>query len=489
MKKLIIPVFLILIISMTSCGGGGGGGGSDSQEPEVIKIQAVDLSVSTTEGAATTFAMKALDTDISTLSCNIETNPSHGTLKQVSGATWEYTPYEDFSGIDTLVYFLSKGSNKSNSATVTITVGTTGKIIYVTPSGSAGNSGTSWSEALNHPQCAMDKAESGDQIWVTEGTYCALNSSKPEIPVLALNEGVRIYGGFEGTEVYRSQRDVSANATILDGQENIYHVVKGAKSSRIDGFTIQNGDATVDDTTIEIFPEETGGGMLNVGCSNTLTVANCSFLNNNAKGYGGGMTNQGGSSPRILNCLFTDNNAYYGGGMFNSESSAQIVNCLFQGNNAYLGGAILNSFASPSIINCTTNGNNAFLGGALYNLSSTPSVKNSIMWGDTDDEIYKDSNSTISTSYSCILGGAGGKGNISKNPQFAAEGSRDSISNKWIPGDYRLNENSPCIDAADGNFTPALDLNGQARLDILTVINTGTGLVPYTDMGVYEYIP
>jgi hypothetical protein len=111
------------------------------------------------------------------------------------------------------------------------------------------------------------------------------------------------------------------------------------------------------------------------------------------------------------------------------------------------------------------------------------------MWGDTDDEIYKDADSTMNTSYSCILGGAGGTGNISKNPQFAAAGSRDSISNKWIPGDYRLRKNSPCIDAADGNSAPAFDLYGYARLDILTVINTGTGLVSYTDMGVYEYIP
>ncbi|HEY9160633.1 MAG TPA: Ig-like domain-containing protein [Desulfomonilia bacterium] len=489
MKKSIILALLVLFISLSACGGGGGGGGnSSSPEPEVTNIQAVDLSVSTTEGDAIEFTMNALDTDISVLSCNIENYPSHGTLKQISGATWKYTPNEDFSGIDKLVYTLSKGTIKSNPATVTITVDTVGKIIYVTTSGSTENSGSSWSDALKHPQDAMNKATSGDQIWVAEGTYYAIDSSKPEIPVLALKEGVRIYGGFKGTETYRSERNVSTNVTILDGQENIYHVVKGIQSSRIDGFTIQNGDATVDNTII-IKEEETGGGMLNNNCSDSLIISNCCFLNNNAKGYGGGMTNQGGSSPRIINCRFTDNNAYYGGGIFNSESSAQITNCLFEGNNAYYGGAIRNSHSSPSVINCTISGNNALLGGALYNLSSTATARNCIIWGDTDTEIFKDNYSTIITSYSCIQGGAGGTGNISKNPQFVATGSRDKISKKWIPGDYRLQANSPCIDAADGDSAPALDLNGQARLDILSIANTGTGLITYADMGVYEYAP
>jgi hypothetical protein len=498
MKKSIILALFVLFISLSACGGGGGGGDStSSQEPEVINIQAVDLSVSMTEGAAITFNMKALDTDISTLSCNIETNPSHGTLKQISGATWKYTPNEDFSGIDKLVYFLSKGSNKSNSAIVTITVETTGKIIYVTPSGSTENSGSSWSEALKHPQDAMDKAESGDQIWVAEGTYYALNSSKPEIPVLALKEGIRIYGGFKGDETYRSERNLKATASILDGQKTIYHVVKGAPSSRMDGFTIRNGNAKVNDSAT-VYPEETGGGMLNIDCRNTLTISNCLFIDNNAKNSGGGMTNQGDSSPKILNCHFIHNNAstsfsnYFvaGGAIFNSEgTSPYIANCLFQGNNGLGGGGAIGNYkATLSLINCTTSGNNANAGGAINSFGSTLLIRNCIIWNDTSEIINESSH--IDISYSDIQDVqliAGGTGNIYGDPAFTDSGSWSG--SEWNQGDYHLKTNSPCIDAADGDSAPAIDMDGQPRLDILTITNTGTGLIPYTDMGVYEYIP
>ncbi len=497
MKKLIIPVFLILIISMTSCGGGGGGGGSDSQEPEVIKIQALDLSVSTTEGVARLFTMKALDTDISTLSCNIETNPSHGTLKHVSGATWEYMPNEDFSGVDELRYSLSKNTSKSNFATVKITVEPSGDILFVDCDATGGLDGSSWENAFRHPQEAMNIAASGDQVWVTEGTYCALDGSKPEIPVLALKEGVRIYGGFKGTETYRSERDFKTTPSILDGQKKIYHVVKGAPSSRIDGFTVRNGNARVDDS-ITVYPEETGGGMLNIDCRNTLTISNCLFIDNNAKNSGGGMTNQGDSSPKILNCQFIHNNAstslsnYFvaGGAIFNSEgTSPYIANCLFQGNNGLGGGGAIGNYkATLSLINCTTSGNNANAGGAINSFGSTLLIRNCIMWNDTSEIINESSN--IDISYSDIQDVqllAAGTGNIYSDPAFTDPGSWSG--SEWNQGDFHLKANSPCIDAADGNFTPALDLNGQARLDIPAVINTGTGIFPYTDMGAYEYIP
>ena len=486
MKKSFILPFFALFIFLSACGGGGGGS-DNNVSPEITQIEAVDLSVSTKEDVAVRFTMIVLQADISTLLPHIEKNPSHGTVKQVSGATWEYIPYEDFSGLDELEYSLSNDTSASNKAVVKITVGPSGKVLYVAPDSNGKLDGSSWPDAFNQPQEAMDKAGSGDQIWVAKGTYNDLDTD-PVTPVLELKAGVRIYGGFSGTEIYRSERSITENASILDGQKKVYHVVTGAQSSRIDGFTIQNGNAKID-SSLEIKEEETGGGMLNENCNDTLVISNCSFLNNNAKGYGGGMTNQGNSSPKIIDCFFTDNNAYYGGGIFNSDGSPYIANCLFQGNNANYGGAILNRKASPSIINCTMSGNNAFLGGALYNqLSSTPLVKNCIMWDDSDNE-YQNDNPSMVISYSCIMRGTSRTGNISKNPLFVTEGHRDSSSDLWIPGNYHLKVDSPCIDAADGDSAPFLDLDGQIRLDILSIANTGIGLIPYADMGAFEYMP
>jgi hypothetical protein len=45
------------------------------------------------------------------------------------------------------------------------------KIIYVDDNASEGEDGTSWSTAHKYLQDALAVAESGDEIWVAEGTY------------------------------------------------------------------------------------------------------------------------------------------------------------------------------------------------------------------------------------------------------------------------------------------------------------------------------
>ncbi len=78
-----------------------------------------------------------------------------------------------------------------------------------------------------------------------------------------------IYGGFNGTETLRTQRNPSANVTRLSGDigatrdwaDNSYHVVVGSYTNStavLDGFTIYAGNANV--TALTYF---LGGGMYN----------------------------------------------------------------------------------------------------------------------------------------------------------------------------------------------------------------------------------
>ena len=58
-------------------------------------------------------------------------------------------------------------------------------------------------------------------------------------------------------------------------------------------------------------------------------------------------------------------------------------------------------------------------------------------------------------------------------------------------GDYHLTAGSPAIDSADADASnePALDIEGQARVDDPATPNTGVGTRTYDDRGAYEFVP
>lgn len=101
--------------------------------------------------------------------------------------------------------------------------------------------------AFNNLQSALNIAETGDQIWVADGSYsptAALDPNEPRTATFSLMSGVAIYGGFRGRdeldpnniftgETSLSQRDPELNETILSGNigdpndpdDNSFHVV------------------------------------------------------------------------------------------------------------------------------------------------------------------------------------------------------------------------------------------------------------------------
>ncbi|MCP4894077.1 MAG: hypothetical protein GY911_09730 [Actinomycetales bacterium] len=120
-----------------------------------------------------------------------------------------------------------------------------------------------------------------------------------------------------------------------------------------------------------------GGGMYNDnGSSPTLT--NCAFTSNSANapalsGLGGGLCNAFGSSPVLVNCAFGGNSATQGGGMFNDRSNPTLVGCTFTGNSASdNGGGMRNASGSPTLTNCAFTKNSSDFGGGMLNLSSSP---------------------------------------------------------------------------------------------------------------------
>jgi hypothetical protein len=106
---------------------------------------------------------------------------------------------------------------------------------YVDSRAASFGDGLSWATAYDSLSTALTAAQSGDQIWVAAGTY---------VGNFTLALGVEVYGGFAGTETELTQRNWTANPTILDGNQtgSVVTAPSGATATTgIDGFTITNG--------------------------------------------------------------------------------------------------------------------------------------------------------------------------------------------------------------------------------------------------------
>ncbi|MDJ1499580.1 MBG domain-containing protein [Xanthocytophaga agilis] len=267
-------------------------------------------------------------------------------------------------------------------------------ILYV-KKGSSGT-GDSWGNAMGELGNAIQVAtllntgtsETVKQIWVSGGTYYPMytvdGSGDNRAKTFKLPTDVKIYGGFAGTEMSVSNRDLTniANSTILSGDlgttndasDNAYHVVLGVNTvggAELNGFTITGGNAnnaiTLTVSTINVYCYY-GGGLYLTNAASPL-LSNLIITNNNASNLGGGIFCIYSSSPVLSNVVIDSNSSSNGGGMANySDSSPSLTSVTFTNNNADVGGAIyifLNS--TPSLTNVAFNSNNATsFGGAIY---------------------------------------------------------------------------------------------------------------------------
>jgi hypothetical protein len=266
------------------------------------------------------------------------------------------------------------------------------------------------------------------QVWVTAGVYKpahvppTASSTTDRDKTFLLKPGVKVYGGFAGTETALGQRNLTSNVTVLSGdfnnndggsvgsftgrEENANRVVLGVNipndgATVLDGFTIQGGNASgggfimVSGQSID---RNMGGGMYNYFSSPVLT--NVTISGNQADYSGGGMSNSGSSSPQIRNSIIWENRLSNGtnNNVSNySSSSSPAYSCsLVQGLNpsgAEDGGNNMDGanaandplFASPASYSAapTTAGNYRLQAGSpvinkgsnsFYNASQTPDL-------------------------------------------------------------------------------------------------------------------
>ncbi len=400
-------------------------------------------------------------------------------------------------------YSINTGTNQVNTAgvnsaggevTIEITTLSNAPRLYVNASATGANTGLTWADAFTDLQSALNYPckVSLTEIWVAKGTYYPAVSDQNKSFVMTA--GVKILGGFVGTENVETIRNPQLNKTILSGDlgvkfprtsyntDNSYHVVtsNGLDATAVlDGFTIQSGGSTT--------ASGNGGGMYNVNSSPSLSQL--VFFGNLAQ-YGGGMYNSN-SSPKITNTVFHGNIGNIGGGVYNVlGSNAIFQNVVFYanaGNDGLYGsgGGMGNDGSSPTITNCTFFKNTISVfrnGSSMFNRNaSSPIIKNTIMWGNDDNTVVSISNATSASAPVITFSDIeqttvySGTGNLASDPKFKRPNDPDGADNIWLTADDGL---IPDIESPVVNQGTSVTFSK----DILGTLHESS-----PEMGAYEY--
>ncbi|MCE5313783.1 MAG: fibronectin type III domain-containing protein [Armatimonadota bacterium] len=252
-------------------------------------------------------------------------------------------------------------------------------VIYVALDGNNTN-GSSWANAYTSVQGGINAASSGDEVWVKAGTYTQC---------ITLKNGVGLYGGFDGAETLRSERDRVTNVTILDGTNGSTSVVSAnsgvTASTIIDGFTITHGSGTVSGSS------RSGGGIICLSASPTISnnkiIDNCLTATSNLTRGGGIFCS--GSSPIISNNEITGNHAdstttSSGAGMYIVNGAPAIQGNIISENTASCNGGGINCSSQTSVATVTLNeirDNQAGYGGGINCSDGEIKISNNIITG------------------------------------------------------------------------------------------------------------
>lgn len=412
-------------------------------------------------------------------------------------------------------------------------------IHYVTPTGDNPATGNQWKVAgtVKSLSKALTDAVAGDQIWVLGFEQSTLSANQLYVAPeggFTVKSGVKLYGGFRGTERTIDERPTSGKApyftyrSVLSGDIKGDDVVDGtnmlypANSTRSDNATHV--------LSLDLTPKQSSGN------NNTYpTVVNgFTVIGGNADGtggYGGGIyvfgaNANGGGAYHIEKCFLLNNYAKEGGGAIYVSSQVEatstastIVDCVVYNNIAgersgsvNLGGGInivgAGTIFNSSIFNCEGGGvllsekakavnvtvaRNTVMGIGAADGVTSQVVFNSVIWGNskvqnptaTSFKNCASDNATIAGNETCISISSesnGVNGPLFEAPSVLTSFDRDFDwkKNAYPTWSWGILEGSALIDPenleTDYTGLPATDLAGESR-------KSGDKV----DIGAYEY--
>lgn len=213
---------------------------------------------------------------------------------------------------------------------------------------------------------AVAAAQNGDVVQVSGGVY--------------YDSGIDLYNPNSGAPLLitiRGSND-SDNPTVIDTQGAYYafYAFNANNSLVFDGLEIRNatwhavycapGSSPIFRNCI--FRSNTGpGGSAVISYNAGPQFINCVFIDNYASNEGGAVYCDGGN-PQFTDCGFYGNHAHYGGGFAYEAAQATLTNCTFVNNTAtYYGGGVRGKYAESAgigayLYNCTFDSNHAYNG-------------------------------------------------------------------------------------------------------------------------------
>ncbi len=343
-------------------------------------------------------------------------------------------------------------------------------------------------------QYGIDMASNSDTVLVHPGIY------RETINFVGKNVTVGSLFVATGDEDYILQ-------TIIDGDRD-GHVVTlesgEAATARLSGFTITNGyahgaswpeyngggvlcrDSNPTFTHLRVSANEAtneGGGLYFDHCSSTIQDV---MVTNNIAGSGGGGIRYSYGSVSLENVIVAHNSSRgAAGGIHFYHADGTIRNALIADNSGDTkGGGMHFDGCSPTFVNVTVVGNWTTGEGGGLNVSfhSQPSLVNSIIWGNSPEQIYFDTDwpgEAVTVEYSDIQGGEAGIVTNGQGPVYWGDGNMDILP-RFVSvslGNHHLADDSPCINAGRAAGAPITDIEGNPRPN-------PTGSNP--DMGAYE---
>lgn len=309
-------------------------------------------------------------------------------------------------------------------------------IVYVTTTGAGNKDGSSWANASDNLQLAVNRAGAAGpdtKVWVAQGTYHSNVATSQNAFIMPQN--IDVYGGFVGNEPYDydlAQRDLVNHATILDGQGSqrvLYQRTNFSESAAVvwDGFSMTNGGG-----------DATGAGAYLRAHGE---LRNCRIYGNAAAANEGAIVYAEGNymgDATLTNCLITDNQSQY---TVYANGKAKLLHCGIYANTITDNG---------TVVYMKENSDNA--------------MQNTVVWGNNGIAIHNPDQ--INATYCAIEGGVAGVGNIN----LATGNTGDLMSPGFTnpaTGDWTLQANSILINkGVTLEDHPAADLAGNLRVQL-----------------------
>ncbi len=233
-----------------------------------------------------------------------------------------------------------------------------------------------------------------------------------------------------------------------------------------------------------------GGALFRTNAADLVEIVECLFVSNDSLNYGGGMAKFDQGDLDVVRTRFVGNVAAARGGAAQVHGGGQFRECIFNANTASLGTVNTDDGGSGAPGSVTVSGSTFTqnVGGAGTESAGALTLHNCISWNNLPFEL----GAGVAATYSDVLGGWPGTGNIDADPRFQDAFGADNLLGT-LDDDLALTRFSPCIDAGDslqlGGAAFPIDLAGNRRAaDDPRRPDTGrASLWVTTDMGAFEY--